>query len=189
MGRDPLQLTLVPGAHTASYLYELFAGVDGIQDLTAGKIEIASLTPVVGTALTQVNSQISSLPLNPAPVAYALQMTSDQGDTFDGMMALWAEGYFVKGYLMILDYNQQRLDLPQLTFVHGQLIDRYLDLSFFAPSQNFFGSSLQNVDMSLYFGIGNFGLESESVSGTWVNVYIADRSTDGGTLSMTRTTF
>ncbi|MFZ0429264.1 MAG: hypothetical protein WAO20_14180 [Acidobacteriota bacterium] len=181
---------LVPGAQSAQFLYQLFDGVQGIQDLTVGKIEIASLTPIVGTALTQVNLQISSLPLNPAPVAYDIQMTSDGdgGDTFDGMMALWVEGYFVKGYLKISHHNQQVLDLPSLVFVHGQLAGRYLDLSFFSLSENFFGSALQGVEMSLYFGVSDFGLESSNLSGDWVNLYIADRSTEGGTLSLTRIT-
>ncbi len=184
---DTQQITLVPGAHVAQFLYQLFEGVEGIGELTAGKIEIASATPIVGTALTQVSSgQISSLPLNAAPVEYTLQMTSDGGDTFDGTMALWVEGFFVKGYLLVLNYNDQALESPRLTLVHGQLLDRYLDLSFFALSQNFFGTTLQNVEMSIYFGLTDFGLESSAPTGRWVLVYTADQTTEAGTLSLSR---
>ncbi len=187
---DTETITLIPGAHQAQFLYQLFAGVEGIGDMTAGKIEISSLNPIVGTALTQVaGGQISSLPLNPAPVEFSLDMESDGGDTFQGTMALWVEGFFVKGYILMSSYNGTSFDAPVLTFVHGQLIDRYLDLSFFALSQNFFGdATTQDVEMSLYFGLTDFGLESANPSGRWVLVYTADRTTEGGTLALTRLT-
>ena len=185
---DTQQMSLIPGAHSAQYLFQLFSGVEGTDTLTAGKVEIASTTPIVGTALTQVNlQQLSSLPLNPAPVEYILEMEGNNGDHFSGDLALWVEGFFVKGYLRIYTFNDHDFSEPQLTLVHGQLLDRYLDLSFFALSQNFFGDTgTQDVEMSLYFGLSDFGLESVDPSGNWVLVYTADQATEAGTLSLSR---
>ncbi|MEJ2146868.1 MAG: hypothetical protein P8020_17195 [Acidobacteriota bacterium] len=182
-------VTLVPGAQQAQFLHELFAGVEGIGDITAGKIEVSALTPIVGTALTQVaGGQISSLPLNPAPVEYALDMQSDGGDTFQGAMALWVEGFFVKGYIRMDSYNGQNLEASLVQWVSGSLAGRDLVLSLFALSQDFFTGTgtTQDLDMSVYFRITDFGLESADLTGNWVLTYVADRTTTGGTLTLAR---
>ena len=182
-------VTLVPGAQKAQFLHELFADVEGIGDITAGKIEISALTPIVGTALTQVaGGQISSLPLNPAPVEYALDMQSDGGDTFQGEMVLWVEGFFVKGYILMYSYNGQNLEASEVQWVSGSLTGRDLVLSLFALSQDFFTGTgtTQDLDMSVYFRITDFGLESADLTGDWVLTYVGDRTTTGGTLTLAR---
>ncbi len=76
-------ISLGPQAHTAQFLSEIFPGIS----LGKGKVEIASVgplslpAPIVGTALTLVNGQISSLPLLPSPVAYNIALVGDAGSS------------------------------------------------------------------------------------------------------------
>ncbi|MEJ2083989.1 MAG: hypothetical protein P8Y94_18000, partial [Acidobacteriota bacterium] len=125
---------------------------------------------------------------NPAPVEYALDMQSDGGDTFQGAMALWVEGFFVKGYIRMDSYNGQNLEASLVQWVSGSLAGRDLVLSLFALSQDFFTGTgtTQDLDMSVYFRITDFGLESADLTGNWVLTYVADRTTTGGTLTLAR---
>jgi hypothetical protein len=115
-------------------------------------------------------------------------MQSDGGDTFQGTMALWVEGFFVKGYILMDSYNGQNLEASQVQWVSGSLTGRDLVLSLFALSQDFFTGTgtTQDLDMSVYFRITDFGLESADLTGNWVLTYVADRTTTGGTLTLAR---
>ena len=113
-------------------------------------------------------------------------MQSDGGDTFQGEMVLWVEGFFVKGYILMYSYNGQNLEASQVQWVSGSLTGRDLVLSLFALSQDFFTGTTQDVDMSVYFRITDFGLESADLTGDWVLTYVGDRTTTGGTLTLAR---
>ncbi len=89
-----LSRAFVPAEHMAQYLYQIFEGVQ----MTSGRLEIQSDRPIIGTALTQVNEQLSSLPLLPAVKAYTFT-GSRGGLAYNGEISLWLDGRFVEGYL------------------------------------------------------------------------------------------
>ncbi len=165
--------------HLAEYLFEMFQGVE----LTRGKIEIASALPIVGTALTSTQGQLSSLPLAPAPVGYSVRMVSDGGAVFEGLMGLWADGFFVRGYLVIQRYNNTDLAEPQVTLVSGQLIDGFLDLSFFATGEAYF-----NEEVTLYLADADYSIFDLESQGAWIMLFLSDLGTLEGTFTLTRTT-
>lgn len=165
--------------HDAQFLFELFPGVQ----MTRGKIEIASALPVVGTALTFRQGQLSSLPLLPAPVGYNVRMVSDGGAVFEGQMSLWAEGFFVRGYLVLQKYNEGAIGSPEVTLVNGQLIDGFLDLSFFALGEAYF-----NEEATLYLAEADFSLFDAEAEGAWVMMFLSDLGVLEGTFTLTRTT-
>lgn len=65
----PLQLK--QNEHVAKYLWQLFPDVQ----MTAGRLEIQSDVPILGTALTDAGGQFSSLPFLPALKAYDYTLT------------------------------------------------------------------------------------------------------------------
>jgi len=180
-------IQLASYAHEAQYLTELFPGVA----MGKGKVEIASSRPILGTALTQINGQLSSLPLAPSPVAYNISLLGSAGSgipNYDGALALWAEGYFVKGYLVISRVGDQDIQTPFVIFVNGQLTDRFLDLSFFAESQYLDGDTTNNRLLTIYLGDEDFLFGDDQASGSWIFTYLSDGTTDNGTFTAVRTT-
>lgn len=171
-------VTLTPFAHSARFLSQIFE-----EEVERGKIEIASDFPVVGTALTFISGQLSSLPMLPSPVSYTLLMSQNDGTELTGEMTLWADGYFVKGYLSIYEKDGEPLENPSLTFAHGQLIDGWLDLNFFTQDEAF-----GDRDVSLYLLDSSFSFADPGASGDWVATFIDDNSTLNGTFQLTRTT-
>jgi len=136
---DPLLSPMVPMSHIAKFLKDFFPA--GTQ-LGRGRVEIISDVPVYGTALSFLfvaggATQSSSLPLEPSPIMYAIAMDSEGDDSLSGELALWAEGYFIKGYMVINTVNGANVEEPVLTFVNGQLIDGILELSFYAQGEEF----------------------------------------------------
>jgi hypothetical protein len=133
---DPLLSPMVPMAHLAKFLREYFPA--GTQ-LGRGKVEIISDVPIYGTALTflfvQSGTQSSSLPLEPSPITYSIRMDSESDDVLEGDLSLWAEGYFIKGYLVVNFVNGLEVQDKVLTLVNGQLIDGILELSFYAQGE------------------------------------------------------
>lgn len=187
-GGEPLatkNLTLEQSAHSAEFLFEMFPGVT----LGRGKVEIASDLPIVGTAITVANRQLSSLPLLPAPVAYTVRMSGSDGTVFEGELSLWAEGYFVKGYLVILALDGVFFDDPlPAILVNGQLVDGYLDLSFFVESKNLFGDPSDDELLTLYLGGSGFSFDQQSPTGTWTLLFLSDQATLTGDYLLERTT-
>ena len=180
---DELLSPMVPMAHIAQFLRDYFA--PGIQ-LTQGRVEIISDVPIFGTALTFLSAaggsfQASSLPLEPSPVAYTIEMTSDLNDILIGDVALWAEGYFVKGYMVISMVNGMEVD-PVLTLVNGQLIDGILELSFYAQGTAF---EVLDDEVSLALEVlGGFSFlpSADTFNGPWVMTSLID---PGATLAGT----
>jgi hypothetical protein len=171
--------TLVSQGHFAQYLFEMFRGVQ----LTRGKVEIASALPIVGTALTSSQGQLSSLPLAPAPVGYSVRMVADGGGVFEGQMGLWADGFFVRGYLVLQRYNNSPIAEPEVTLVNGQLIDGFLDLSFFATGEAYF-----NEEVTLYLADADYSIFDLESQGAWIMLFLSDLGTLEGTFTLTRTT-
>ena len=117
-------ITLGPLSHTAKFLHEHFPD----QTLDGGKVEIVSDLPIFGTALTFSGRQFSSLPLDPAPVTYSVHLQfHDPNESRDhyatGELALWAEGSFIRGYMVISGVNGQDFPVPEFSLVNGELED------------------------------------------------------------------
>jgi hypothetical protein len=160
--------------HTAKLLPHFFPGVQ----LGRGKVEIISNVTIYGTALTfltlESGTQSSSLPLEPSPIAYTIQMTSDNEDILIGDMTLWAEGYFVKGYLIVYMVNGTEITGPGLTLVNGQLVDGIMELSFYAQGEGFeVLDSEVSLSMSILSGF-SFLPGSDSFVGPWAMTSLID---------------
>lgn len=162
-------------AHTARFMNELFPG----QTLQRGKVEIASDVAIFGTALTFSGGQFSSLPLDPAPVTYSVRL--ETGEAYaTGELALWADGSFVRGYMMIFGRNGQDFEKPEFSLVNGELENGKLRLAFRIIEDPFFD---EEVTMSM--GHDDFSFESESVSGEWIELFRNDDILKG-TYELTR---
>ena len=178
---DPLGpkkiITLGPLSHLAKYLHEHFPG----QTLAGGKVEIASDFPIFGTALTFSGGQFSSLPLDPAPVTYSVRLEVDETYA-TGELALWTEGSFIRGYMVISAVNDVAFEDPEFSLVNGELEDGYLRLAFTILDDPFFKEK-EEVTMSM--GHDQFSFESNLVSGEWIELFQDDTNLKG-TYELTR---
>lgn len=103
---------IIVGEQRASYLYQLFPSVSS---LATGRVEIQSDIPITGIAMTQtVSGQFSSLPLGSTVRTYTVQTQ----DASVGLtrIALWTNGPFVNGYL-IVTYQS----LQEFVLAYGQI--------------------------------------------------------------------
>jgi hypothetical protein len=178
---DPDLNPLRAMAHKAKFLSQFCPSVT---QLSRGRVEILSDVPIYGTALTFLfvgsGTQSSSLPLEPSPTTYRITMISGSR-TLAGDIAIWAEGYFVKGYL-ILDTVNQASVTKRLAIVNGQLIDGALELSFYAKGEAFgFFDSEQEVSLVIEV-LSGFDFQSSPIDGQWV---MTSLSSPGNTLSGT----
>ncbi len=162
-------------AHTARFLNELFPG----QTLQRGKVEIASDLAIFGTALTFSGGQFSSLPLDPTPVTYSVRLDVEESYA-TGELSLWAEGFFIRGYMMILELDGEAIENPKVSLVNGELENGFLRLAFTIVEDPFYA---EEVTMSM--GHDDFSFESNSVSGSWI-VLFRDDSNLKGTYELTR---
>ncbi len=165
--------------HDARFLSELFPG----RNLQRGKVEISSDIPIFGAALTLEEGEISSLPLEPSPVSYTVRMISSEGSVATGEMALWAEGFFVRGYFLISAVDEEPLEEAVLELVNGHLFDRFLQLSFAVAEDPFFAE-----EATLYFEHTNFSFDSDVTSDSWVQMFLSDHTTLEGTYEWSRRT-
>ena len=120
----PLDRPFASGEHLAIYLRQLFPSVQAIR----GRLVIQSAAaPVIGTILTDIDDQLSSLPMLPAVKAYTFSGTL-AGLEYSGEISLWFDGQFVQGYLRALTVGgvpEQSVDTLPLT---GSLIDGVLQV-------------------------------------------------------------
>ena len=101
-----------PGEQRASYLYQLFPSVSS---LATGRVEIQSDIPITGIAMTQTMSgQFSSLPLGSTVRTY--NVSTQNADVGLTKIALWTNGPFVNGYL-IVTYQS----LQEFVLAYGQI--------------------------------------------------------------------
>ena len=163
--------------HSAKFLWELFPG----HTLEGGKVQIASDQPVFGTALTLTDQQFSSLPLIPSPVSYSIGMIPTEGAIASGELTLWAEGFFIQGYLLISALDGELLDESIFALVNGQLVDGFLRLSFSMHRDPFFSE-----EATLYLEHDRFSFDSTRLESTWLQLFLSDGSTMGGNYELTR---
>jgi len=103
---------LLAAEQRASYLYQLFPSVSS---LATGRVEIQSDIPISGIAVTQtVSGQFSSLPLGSTIRTYSVYTSDPNAGVVK--MALWTNGPFVNGY-MIMQYQSQ----PEFVLTYGQI--------------------------------------------------------------------
>lgn len=169
---------LVAEAQRAQFLSELFPTVP---DLGRGRVDIESRVPILGTAVTLKNGQISTLPLVPSPTVYSVRTTSSLGTTSVGELSMWADGFFIKGLLRITTVDNQPVSSPSLSFVGGRLNRGVLRISFYSAGEEFFGE-----EVNFYAEDLNFSFLDTSSSGTWVLTFLSDNSTITGTFDLTR---
>ena len=168
-------ITLGPLSHTAKFLHEHFPG----QTLDGGKVEIASDFPIFGTALTLSGGQFSSLPLDPAPVTYSVRLEDDEGYA-TGELALWADGSFIRGYMMISGLDGVAWEVPEFSRVNGELVDGQLRLAFTIRHDPFL-----DKEATMSMGHDQFSFESNLVSGEWIEQF-RDTSYLKGIYELTR---
>ena len=161
--------------HSARFLHELFPG----QTLRGGMVEITSDSPIFGTALTFSGGQFSSLPLEPAPITYSVRLESDEHYA-TGELALWADGSFIRGYLVISGVDGEAFDEPEFSLVNGELEDGFLRLAFTILQDPFFA---EEVTMSMQHD--QFSFDSDLVSGDWIELFRDDTNLKG-TYELTR---
>ncbi len=121
----PLDRQFVSGEHLAIYLRQLFPSIQAVR----GRLEIQSSTaPVIGTILTDIDNQLSSLPMQPAVKGYTFTGTL-AGLGYSGEISLWFDGQFVEGYLRALTIGgvpEQNVDTIPLT---GSIVDGVLQVT------------------------------------------------------------
>lgn len=182
------EIDLGSQSHLARFLTELFPPErfpDVDPNMGRGKLEVVSEIPIFGTALTFIEGELSSLPLNASPVGFTIEMDSDDASVdFTGLLSLWAEGYYVRGQMVVSHVNGIEVEVPTVTLVNGQLIDGFLDLAFLATGEAF------GEEVVFYLYDPNFSFSLLETSGTWVMMYVTDPIEIGanGTLNLTRTT-
>ncbi len=165
---------LSPNGHTAVYLWQLFAGVN----VTKGRLEIRSSLPIIGTILTDIGGQLSSLPLLPAVKAYTFTSGSIGGSTFRGEISFWLDGPFVQGYVRVLTVDgvpESSVDTIPLSgsFVNGVL-------------QATTSGNPDPEQLLTYIIISPYSLSQASVQGSFT-VWMAATKTSLGTGTLTMT--
>lgn len=176
------------GGHTAKFLSEYFGDAFAGSPSATGKVEIAAEYPVAVTALTLTGAELSSLPLQAAPVGYTVRLDHEDGTELEGFASLWAEGFFVRGYLVITQKDGIELEDQFVTLVNGQLIDGLLDLSFYAETRNFWGTDRPNQSATMYLFHPQFTFWDEELTGDYTLTLLGDSMVETGAFTLTRTT-
>ena len=120
----PLDRTFASGEHLAIYLRQLFPGIQAVR----GRLEIQSSgSPIIGTILTDIDSQLSSLPMLPAVKAYTFS-GSIGVISVTGELSFWLDGRFVQGYLRVLTFGGVQEPNPDTLSLTGSLADGLLQM-------------------------------------------------------------
>ncbi|MFH1964884.1 MAG: hypothetical protein ABIJ42_05015 [Acidobacteriota bacterium] len=164
---------MAPNAHLSRFLSELpwETPINTLDPITIGKVEIESSVAISGIAMTITDgaggkSEISTLPLDAAPLTYTLTMEADNGDVYEGEMSLWVEGFYVKGYMHITGVNSEYYDDAyswQPFLVTGRLIGLDMDLSFYCD----WWPTTEDTGVSLYIYFSQFFAGSDEMNGYW----------------------
>lgn len=171
-------VTLGPLSHRARYLHELFPG----RTLDGGRVEIASNFPVFGTALTFSGKQFSSLPLEPTPVTYSVRLVSQQGSTATGELTIWADGYFVRGYLLFATVDGEPYgEDPFLHLVNGELAGKQFRLAF-----TIFGDPFHGEEVAFSMRHDDFSFERSLIAGTFTETFREPYEVLTGNFELTR---
>ena len=166
---------LQPNQHVPQYLRQFFQGVT----LTRGRLDLQSDSPVIGTALTQVESgQYSSLPFLPAAKTYTFSITSPTG-TDSGEESIWFDGASIQGYGRNLTSGGSPVNASP-GFFTGQVSNGSLVITLVGNSS---GTTYFQI-----FTINGFSVSAQQQSGTWFAVYASSGVLAAqGTISFTAT--
>jgi hypothetical protein len=120
-----LNQPLGSGEHIATYLRQLFPDLQ----MASGRLEIQSSSlPIIGTILTDIDNQLSSLPMLPAVKAYTFTGTI-AGFSYSGEISFWFDGFFVQGYIRVLNVGGIPEQLPDTLPFTGNLINGVLQVT------------------------------------------------------------
>jgi hypothetical protein len=112
-----LDQPLDPGEHMARYLFQLFPDLQ----ITGGRLEVQCDSPIIGTILTDIDNQLSSLPMLPGVKAYNIEADIG-GIGYSGEMCFWFNGPFVQGYFRLLEIGGVPDPSPDTLPVTGSLV-------------------------------------------------------------------
>lgn len=166
---------LAAGEHMAKYLWQLFPSVQPIR----GRLEIQSSgPPVTGTILTDIDGQLSSLPMQPAVKAYTFT-GSLGGISFTGEISLWLDGLFVQGYIRVLTAGGVPEQNPDTMPLTGSLLNGVL---YMITS----GNPGAGDPLLVHSAIESFSLSRTTMQASSVAWWLDSRTLLGsGTLTMT----
>jgi hypothetical protein len=150
---------LAERSHEARFLTELFSA-----HVNAGKVEIESDNPIIATAVTLTQGEMSALPVLPSPIAYTFR-TENDGEVDQAEVVLWAEGVFVEGFLRFLEVAGQPVADPENFLVTGSLVNGVLRLTQFGAGPEIGGQETVN-----YLKIQGFTFGGQSWTGTYTRV-------------------
>lgn len=162
------RITLEYGGHQAMYLWELPWETPLDSFGPVGRVEISSSRMVFGIAMiiTPDNAggaQISTLPLEGAPLFYDLVAEDEDENTYTGRFNFWMDGLFVRGYMRLEEVNEETITKTQTWKANGQLIGEEMKLAF--PCK--LGDIAVVPEVSLFISFPGFTPAAEQVSGTW----------------------
>ena len=167
---ETVNVQLEGNAHDPRFLNQIFDATT----VTGGRVDIESSELIFGTAVTLVDGQISTLPMQPAWVEYDFRSEADGGAVTTGKVTLWAEGNFVKGYLEAREQNGVPFDNPEAMPIGGDLNNGLLRVVF----------PLEGAVVGLA-EVG-FSFDQEVVQTTVVIVLFGDLEATTGTFRLTR---
>jgi hypothetical protein len=150
---------LAERSHEAKFLSELFG-----ESVDTGKVEIESDRPIIATAVTLVEGEMSALPVLPSPVSYTFH-TENQGEVDEAEVVLWADGIFVEGYMRFLEVAGQPVNDPENFLVTGSLVNGVLRLTQFGAGPEVGGQETVN-----YLKIQGFSFGGEFWTGKYTRI-------------------
>jgi hypothetical protein len=173
-------IQIAPGTQFVRFAYQtsfefMNAGV------TRGRLDISSTAMLAGTALTFIQNQFSSLPLNPSGRAYSFSSAFGR-QTNGGTLNLWADGNYFKGTMVVSQMLENKLDPPFVIQVFGQVYDGLLRLQFFSPTTSYGNPPTNGYTVSN----SAFSFDLQTVTNIYTTLMLEDNSTQKGTLTMTR---
>ncbi|MFI5174471.1 MAG: hypothetical protein ACHQKY_06420 [Terriglobia bacterium] len=176
---SPLPVSLSAHSHLPQFLNQFFPGLT----LGKGRLEIESDVPIVGTALTLVSNQLSSLPLLPSQRTFSYSATFSGGVGFTGDGGIWVNGSAVNGYLRITGSTPPILGTvtPETYFVFGALQNKTARIMGYGKS-----NLLQGQEFIVYTQIDNFSLSASTLSGSIMMTSLTGSSGGTGTIQITR---
>jgi hypothetical protein len=175
---ETVTLTLKPNSHSSQFLSQIFS-----KSVEGGRVELESEVLIFGTAVTFLSGQISTLPVLPTQVEYAVRVMAEDGTMTEGKLSMMAGGIFIQGLLQLTREDGVPLPGNVHTPIEGRLIDGNLRLVFYAGGPDFF-----DEEVVIYVEASGFSFALESFTADFVEAELADNSIGTGTFELTRTT-
>jgi hypothetical protein len=169
-------ITLQKNEHLPTFAYQLFPGLS----LKRGRIDIQSDVAIVGTALSFVQSQFSSVPLLPTMRVYDVTASLGTGSS-KSQMSLWSEGLYLRGYILVYELLGSPIT-PEAYLVSGQIVGGKLRLLFYGKGNAFGGREVTGLTSSDSY----FTFDSTSATGGYYLTFVAEKTVQTGTFTMTR---